>query len=249
MNNKNKAKIKLIFSVIFLIFMIGLTSFFIYNNNNQVRKIPSVNTKIQTTNDNTEQINYINHLPTFREEFHNEDIKANLIIPSLSINILITKTDNNDYYLNHDIYKKSNALGNPFIDYRNNNLQTDKQINIYGHNTDNERYLNDLPFTKLQSYTNKDFFDNNKEVFLDIDEEEERYRVIAVKIINRNDREHMSIVFYDENDYANHLTKMLENSMYYDNTPVDKNSKILVMQACNYNPKGTYIIVICKKTN
>ena len=69
MNNKNKAKIKLIFSVIFLIFMFGLTSFFIYNNNNQVRKIPSVNTKIQTTNDNTEQINYINHLRHLEKNF------------------------------------------------------------------------------------------------------------------------------------------------------------------------------------
>lgn len=248
MNNKNKAKTRLIFSIIFLVFMIGLTSFFVYNNNYKTSKIPTINTEIQTTND-TDQINYINNLPTFRTQFNNEDIKANLIIPGLGINILITKTDNNEYYLNHDIYKKSNALGNPFIDYRNNEMLNDRQINIYGHNTDNERYFKDLPFTKLQSYTDKNFFDNNKEVVLDIDETELRYQVIAVKVITKSDREHMSMIFYDENDYTTHLEKLLQNTLYYDNTSVDKNSKILVLQACNYNPKDTYIIVICKRKN
>ena len=98
-------------------------------------------------------------------EYKNNDIIAQLEIPSVHIKEPIVKTNDNDFYLTHDLHKKESKIGAAFIDYRTDNMETAKQINIYGHNS----VSYDVPFKELENYEDEEFFNNNPNIILRTD--------------------------------------------------------------------------------
>ena len=115
--------------------------------------------------ENNKHDDIIPDISTLRLEYSNTDIMARIVIPSINLESLVTKTDNNEYYLNHDIYKKTSIIGNPYIDYRNNSdLAHEKQINIYSHNVENKQYADYYPFAKLENLLNKDVFNKSNDI-------------------------------------------------------------------------------------
>ena len=76
-----------------------------------------------------------------RKEYNNQDIIAYLEIPNV-LGEPIVQTNDNEYYLHNDIYKKDNIIGASFLDYRNN-LDSDKKLLIYViiHNTFLIKYM------------------------------------------------------------------------------------------------------------
>ena len=189
---------------------------------------------------------YINELPEARQTYNNQNIMGRIEIPNMNINNYVTRTSDNSYYLNYNLYNVYDQIGAPFFDYRNTNLNTDKQINIYGHNTQNNKILDKLPFTNLEQYTNQDVFNNNKDIYLYIDERKVHYEVIAIKIIT-DDVEHMNIVFDDNKKFIEHAKKLLSNSLYIRDAEITKKDRLLVLQICHYDPMGSYLLVIGKE--
>ena len=230
---------------------------YVYNNYIKPPGIPSVNKlvkekKEQGFSDKDEnQIdisNYANPLPERREDFNNYDIMGRIEIPNLGIDALIVRTDNNDFYLNYNLYKDWDGLGVPFFDYRNTNLAEDWQINIYGHNTKREEFYDQLPFTNLEAYADQDIFNNYKDVYLSIDEKQMHYEVVAIKILTDGSNEHMKVVFRNSADYLQHINRVVEGSMYTsENSYFTADDRSLIMQICHYNPDGSYMLVICKE--
>lgn len=191
---------------------------------------------------------YVNTLPESRREYNNDDIIGRIEIPNLNINTLVVRTSNNVYYLNNNLYKQKDDKGTVFFDYRNRDLVNDKQINLYGHNTEYEPYLDKLPFVNLEAYNDKNIFDNYKDIYLSLDEKQVHYQVIAVKIVNNSDNEHMKVIFYSDEDFLNHTKKLLTNTLYIeDNLKISKDDRLIVLQACHYNPRNSYILIIGKE--
>ncbi len=250
---KNKFKFLVLF--VFLLITVSFGSYYFYENyvendlSPEVKEIIKKNKskKKVTKEEDDEQQTYENHLPQYRNEYNNSYIAGKLVIPELKINSLITRASNNNYYIDHNIYNAYDVLGNPFFDYRNMNLSTDRQINIYGHNTENEKYYDALPFTNLEAYTDVNVFSNVKNIVLEIDEKKLQFQVIAVKIITEDDNEHMKLIFYSDEDYLNHVNKLLNNTLYKDDEKIASTDRLLVLQACHYNPIGSYILIIAKE--
>ena len=251
--NKNQKKIKLLISILVFIFFVSL-SIYIYFKNYYIDLKHVDTNKIITNKDIDEPTvepnnnlpnNYINKIPAYRNQYHNKYIVANLKV--LNLDILVPRAKNNEYYLDHDIYNKYNFLGNPFIDFRNQDLLNNRQINIYGHNTEYTKYYKDLPFSNLEKYRNKDIYNNYKDVILNIEEKQLNYKIIAVKIINQYEDEHMNLVYNTNNDWLNHVNSLLSNTLYSDNVEISSNDHLLVLQACTYKPKNSYILIICKR--
>lgn len=193
--------------------------------------------------------NYVNELPDYRAQYGNSEIMGRLEIPNMNINTLVTRAVNNSYYLNYNLYHQWDALGVPFFDYRNTDLANNQQINIYGHNTRNERFLSALPFTNLDAYVDKDIFNNYRDVYLSIDEKKIHYKAIAVKIIS-TDNEHMKVAFKNDVDFLKHMNRLLNNSLYKsEDSSITKNDRILVLQVCHYDPPDTYLLLICKEVH
>ena len=243
---KNK---KIVIIIIGLLLVSGILLFIgiiTHKDNNQSKKkVPQTTKKSESPEKITEPYN--NPLPAIREHYNNQYIMAKLEIPGLKIDSLVTRYTDNTFYLINNIYNQRDDIGVPFFDYRNTDLSKNPQINIYGHNTTNEAIINQLPFTKLQNYLNEDTFNNSKDIYLSIDEKQIKYQVIAVKIIPSTNNEHMKLLFKDSKDYLEHVSKLLENTTYQDNTEISKKDRILIMQVCNYNPPDSYLLIICKE--
>ena len=255
---KNKNKIIKYLIIVFIIILIGLLGYYFYDKYNNTKMIPEVEKLVkekkknnyQDKNDNKKDIkNYVNNLPSYRQQYNNQFIMGRLEIPNLNIDSLVTRASNNEYYLNYNLYNQYDGLGAPFFDYRNTDLANAKQINIYGHNTRNEKYYSQLPFINLEAYTDENIFKNYKDIYLSIDEKQIHYQTVAIKIINDNQNEHMKVIFYSDEDYLNHINKLLQDTLYKeDNLEIGVNDKIIVLQVCHYNPPDTYLLVIGKET-
>ena len=189
---------------------------------------------------------YVNPFPTIRAEYQNQNIMGKVEIPALKITTWITRAADNSYYLNHNIYNQKDLLGSPFFDFRNTDLVHDKQINIYGHNTNKKEYADRLPLINLEAYTDEKIFKNYNDVYLSIDEKQIHYEVIAVKVITEKEDEHMHIHFSDSGEYLGHMSKLLDKTMYkQEDLELSKDSRLLILQICHYQPIHTYLLVIC----
>lgn len=250
--NKKKNYIWIIILLIISIIMLTFGLFLNFQNNNKLK--PKNESAEKETPQEEKKENaiepYINDLPNIRNEYNNPYIMGRLEIPTLGINSLVTRYTNNDYYLHYSIYNEKDDIGVPFFDYRNEDLSNNYQINIYGHNTTNQNIMDQLPFIHLESYTDENVFNNSKEILLYTDKELIKYKVIAVKIIDGSNNEHMKLVFKDETDFLDHTSKLLDDTLYKDSDiKLDKKLKLLVMQVCHYNPPDTYLLIIGKRIN
>lgn len=191
---------------------------------------------------------YVNPLPAARSQYANNDIVAKLEIPGLEIDTYITRAVNNEYYLDHSVTKVRDGLGYPFADYRNKDLKNNRQINVYGHNSQVDSLQDKLELINLRAYLDKNFFENYKYMYLSLDEGKYQYRVEAVKVVTAADPEHMKLIFFSDNDFLNHTKKLYQNTMYKrTDTTISKNDHLLVLQICNYNPANSYLLVIGKR--
>lgn len=192
---------------------------------------------------------YVNKLPLYRKQYNNNYISALLQIPSVKIDSLITRSGDNEYYLNHSLSNQYDEMGTPFIDYRNYDIDNNRQVNMYGHNTQYSKYYDRLPFTNLEAYTDQNVFNDCKDIYLSTDKNKYRYQVIAVKIVKNHDITHMKLIFKDDNDWLTHVKALLSNTMYLsvDPSSIKADDKLLILQACHYNPMNSYILIIAKR--
>ena len=254
MRRKKKSNLKFILLMIFVPLITFFGTIFIYETFLD-KTIPSVEKlkeekkkdNYSDKDDSIDTSNYVNELPSLRLQYGNNDIVGKLEITQLNINTMVLRSVNNSYYLDRNVYKQVDGLGMPFFDYRNQDLANNRQINIYGHNTQNTNYLSQLPFVNLTAYTDQNIFNNYKRVYLSIDEKQVEYEVIAVKIITDGNNEHMKLIFYSDDDFVNHSAKMLNGSLYVSDDKITKDDRLLVLQVCHYDPPGSYLIVICKE--
>ena len=175
-----------------------------------------------------------------RAKYNNNEIIGRLEIPGL-FNVLVAKANNNEFYLSHDVSRKSDIRGTEFMDYRNN--PNDKQVNIYGHNT---RDINiKVAFLKLEQYLNKEFFDANRYIIFQHDGGKAVYKIIVMKEIRNSNREHM-IVNKVGAEFVEHVRNMTtgEGVMNVRDVPYDENSNIIVLQTCSHHwDNGFYTLI------
>ena len=96
-----------------------------------------------------------------RDMFQNDDIVAYLKIEGSNIDFPVVHTDNNLYYLTHDLRKQNNAAGSAFMDYEN-------QVDLLGYNT--VIYAHNMRdgsmFHNLRNYEDEEYFASHKIISL-----------------------------------------------------------------------------------
>ncbi len=226
------------FSAIFLGISLSL-----YEDNNLDKPGNNVNNEIvePTPTPIEDNIEDEKSLAIFRNLYNNQDIIASIAIPSIELDELVVKGSDNKFYLNHNIQKNKDVNGAIFMDYRTLDVDSSKQINIYGHNSDSQ----DIPFGKLEQYQDENFFNNNLDLVLKTDNGKYSYRVFAVSLEPKDYDEHM-IISYEGEDFVNHVQKMRQNALFDTNESVMQDDQILVLQTCLFNPKQ-FLILYAKR--
>lgn len=90
----------------------------------------------------------------------NPDVKAWLTIYDTKIDYPLVQTDNDDYYMNHDVFGEIQASGSLFIDYRNDSHFRDFNTIVYGHHMSERKMFGDIDLFLKEDFFNKHEYGN-----------------------------------------------------------------------------------------
>ena len=188
-----------------------------------------------------------NKIKELQEYYKNNDIEGIITIDGIkNFSYPIVKTKNNDYYLNHNYYKKYDPYGAIYADYRVD-LNTSSKILIYGHSSTKKN----VPFNELESYYNKDYYKLHKYITIETNNAILKYEIFSV-FIETSDFTYMNINFDDSNKWYAHLLKLKAKSMYETDANLTRDDDILILQTCSNNKNyrkysKKYLLVVSRR--
>jgi len=226
----------LIISFLIVLFL-GAFIGFIATNNPKKIVIPDEKVPIEV------KVNYTNEINELKAKYNNLDVIAYIEIPGV-LKEAVAQTTNNDYYLHYDLEKNENIIGATFLDYRTK-IDESKKLLVYSH-SDPE---GTLPFVKLTNYNDKEFFNENKYIYL-VDKNAKRKYEVFSSYIETSDFDYVNLESFNGLTYKEHLEKLKNKSLVKSNIELDEDTKVLILQTCsfeNINANTKYQLVIAKE--
>ena len=221
MDEKVVKILKLLLCVIFMLMSIYLIYY------HYTYKVVESNTNINPKGIIKEDLNR-KLISDFRNTYNNNEIVMMVKINGL-FKIPIVQTDDNTYYLSHDLYKDSKDGGTVFLDYRNKSVN-DKKIILYGYSNISEN----ISFDKLLNYQDENFYLNHKDIKIYTEEGEKTYRIFSC--FNETESfDYANLNSYNGLTYYEHINQLKDKSLYDTGVELEENSKILVLDAKKYN--------------
>ncbi|NMA50962.1 MAG: class B sortase [Mollicutes bacterium] len=168
----------------------------------------------------------------------NPDIIGWLKVNNTNIDYPVVKTDNNTYYLNHDLNNKKEYNGWIFMDYQNNEEQLSDNTVIYGHN----RYTNGIMFGTLNKILYEKWYSNPENLIISLDTLYNSYQFkifSAYTILTTND--YLILDYDDAKNRISDFKRFKKRSVHDFNVDIQKDDKILTLSTCN--SKTTRLVV------
>ena len=183
-----------------------------------------------------------------KEEYNNNEVVGYIYIPNTQVSSVVVQHSDNDYYLNHSANKETNVEGAIYLDYRTEINSGRKNI-IYGHNGNSEN-LN-VPFSDLEKYYDKTFFDQNQYVYLEDEKGVGKYQIFSV-FVETHDSNYLYLNFKNNSSWYEHITYLKNKSLYDTGVKVDDTDDVLILQTCSHSEefakyKDKYLVVVAKR--
>ena len=180
------------------------------------------------------------------EKDYSSDVVGTLYIPDTPFKATITQTVDNVYYLNHDVDGSSNTKGNPFLDYRDNLMQS-KVLRIYGHNS---RTIN-TEFRILEGYYKEKYYQEHPYIYFETAKDTKKYQVFS-SYTEVKDWSYYNADFTNIDIYKQELTKYKSKSLYDTGVEVTDEDRILILQTCFYEKKyakykNKFLLIMAKE--
>lgn len=172
----------------------------------------------------------------------NDDVIGYLTIPGTSVDYPIMQTkDNPDFYLDHDINKKYDFKGTPYLSAYCDLEKSDNLI-IYGHNINGGRM-----FGELLKYKQKSFYDEHKYLYFDA-KQEQQYEIFAVISVDVNAFTYWKFVMaIDEADFNKFVSKVKASSLYETEITPEYGEQLLTLSTCDNGRGKDYRFVVFAK--
>lgn len=167
----------------------------------------------------------------------NSDYQMWLQVDNTEINYPVVQTIDNSYYLEHNFRKESNISGTIFVDYLNN-IETDKNLVIYGHNM-----RNGTMFNNLNKYKDAQFFSSNNTINIVREGNVYKYEVFSVYVEKAKDLNH-GITFATADDFLNYVAGVRGKSIYNRDIDISENDKLITLVTCSYEFTDARTIVV-----
>ena len=254
LNKKNLmlALLLLFFIILFIYSSYKIINWFKNNSENQIIEqeikeyINIIEEKDNTDVNNNEEvtnteINIEVDFDKLKEK--NKDVVAYIKINNTNIDYPIVQSNDNSYYLTHNLEKKYNESGWIFMDY-NNKLDTlDKNIIIYGHNR-----KNDSMFGTLKNALNSEWQDNknNRIIYFVTPNGLEKYEIFSV-YEEKASMDPLKVDFKDETEYFNFIENLKNKSTRDFEIELSKGSNILTLSTCGANSNNRILVHGIKK--
>lgn len=164
-----------------------------------------------------------------------------IIVNGTNISYPVVQHSDNDYYLNHDFYKRSTNIGWVFADYRNNFEYLDNNTIIYAHNLINRTMFGQLPYLLRDSWQKNN---NNHYIKLATKKHNSIWQIFSVyKVAPTTD--YLQVRFYSAENYQKFLNTIKNRSAYNFSTEVTEKDRIITLSTCD--DTGTKRVVVHAK--
>lgn len=170
----------------------------------------------------------------------NKDTIGWLKVNETDIEYAVVKTDNNNYYLDHNFENEYNKAGWIFADYKNKLDGTDKNIVIYGHNRrDGSMFASLKNILKEEWYSNQE----NRKITFITEKEESIYEVFSIYQIEAED--YYITTDFKNGEFLKYIETVKNRSIKDFNIEVSKEDNILTLSTCGND--NVYRVVLHAK--
>lgn len=209
-----------------------------HNRNVYVMKDISDVVKVVDQSDEQENTTVTKYEIDFKKlKEKNSDCVAWIKVNNTQIEYPIVKTDNNEFYLTHNLEKKSNKAGWLFMDYENKLDGTDKNIIVYGHNMKDDSMFGSLANTLKEEWYNNE---ENQYITFITENEYSKYQVFSVYEIESED--YYIQTNFKSGEFAKFVKKLKQRSKKDFWIDVTENDQILTLSTCSNNNKYRVVL-------
>lgn len=182
----------------------------------------------------------------------NKDLAGWLTIEGTDIDYPVMQTDveHPDYYLHHNFDKEEDDAGSLFLDARNDFVNRDTNLIIYGHNM-----RNGTMFGSLQKYMEKDFFEEHKKIRFDTIYEKVHYSIVAVCLSKVNYEDDYTFRYYNfinagnKDDFNAYLANIQQLTVFDQKIDISYGDELLTLSTCNNYTEDGRLFLVAKKEN
>ena len=171
-------------------------------------------------------------------------------IPSTRIDypVMQSSQEEPDYYLKHDFDKNDDLNGTLFIDARNDYINRDTNIIIYGHNM-----KSGMMFGELKKYLDEDFYNAHKTIEFNTLYERGVYEVIEVGLSEVQYQDENVFRYYNflnadsEEEYQEYLNNVAQLSVYGTEIDSTYGDQLLTLSTCNNYTQDGRMFILAKR--
>lgn len=146
-----------------------------------------------------------------------------------NINYPIVQHEDNNFYLEHDFYKRKTNIGWIFADYRNNMENLNNNTIIYGHNLINRTMFGSLPYMLNKNWFNSK---NNQYIKLSTKTSNTIWQIFSVYKIEPT-TDYLQSVFNSIENYQKFLNTLKNRSIRDFNVNLNYTDKIITLSTCD----------------
>ena len=175
----------------------------------------------------------------------NSDTVGWIQVSGTNINYPFVQTDNNSYYLNHNIFFKDDKNGWVFMDYHSDVVNLSDNLVVYAHN----RYYNGIMFGNIQNMMRYNWYsnpDNHIITFKTLYETLE-YEIFSLYKIETT-TDYLQVIFPDNQTKMKMFDLIKSRSIYNFNVDLNENDKIITLSTCA-DENNKYVVHAVLKRN
>ena len=165
------------------------------------------------------------------------------------INFPIVQTTDNDIYLKRDFYGRKTDYGNPFLDFRNNAKELDRNTIIFGHHMRS----GDQEFSELTDYLTIDGFKRHPVIDFSTLYADYKWKVYAVFLTNSKAQHDNGYVFNyiftnleSDDKFMEYVSEIDQRKLYSTGVDIKPTDKILTLSTCNYDWDEQRLVVVAR---
>lgn len=160
----------------------------------------------------------------------NPDVAGWIRIPGTSVDYPVMTNSENDYYLHRDMNGNYSMPGAIFADYQNTNDLSQNHIVIYGHHM-----VTPTMFHDVANYSNKDFFEKHRVIYLETPETTYVLRPIAMYEVEPTEYDTRKVLFDNTQSFQEYFDERLARSDYitFDDYKRSTADRLVTLITCN----------------
>jgi len=163
----------------------------------------------------------------------NTDIVGWLTIPNTRIDYPFVIAEDNDFYLQRNIYKQQAVAGSIFMDYRCTRDFTDFNTVIYGHNMKNRSMFGDL-----RLFADPGFFESNTSGTIFVKDNTYKLEIFAYMVIRSDDK----LIYDPSADREQLMEYAREYTRRYREPAASGN--VVTLSTCAYDYDGARMVLL-----